>query len=200
MYKTFLSLSLFIAFAYYSKATVHTINNSGFVFLPTNLSILDGDSVLISIGNSHDAREVSQTTYNANGNTALPGGFQTPNGGGLLLPGQLTPGMHYYVCTPHASFGMKGTIEVVGSTGIHPIPAACQLVVYPNPAQEKITVTVPLALMGISYTIVNVEGRTLKQGFFLGGEQTIPIEELPIGYYVIIPGDANRKPIDFIKQ
>ncbi len=96
--------------------TVFTINNSGNTFTPANITITFGDTVNFVIAGSHDAREVSQTTYNANGNTALPGGFQTPFGGGMVLPAQLAVGTHYFVCTPHAAFGMKGIITVVSCT------------------------------------------------------------------------------------
>ncbi|MBK7966307.1 MAG: hypothetical protein IPK10_14175 [Bacteroidetes bacterium] len=71
-----------------------------------------GDTVTFSINGSHDAREVSQTTWNANSSAALLGGFQVPFGGGTLFPAQLGVGTHYYVCTNHISMGMKGTIIV----------------------------------------------------------------------------------------
>jgi plastocyanin len=193
-------LSILFLLASASHATVYTINNSGFTFSPPNITILDGDSIRFVIGGSHDAREVSQATYQANGNTALPGGFQTNFGGGLLLPSQLPVGIHYYVCTPHAGFGMKGAIEVIGSTGIKPTPDDIQLAVFPNPAQENIVITAPLSLAGTLYRIVNAEGRTVKQGLFNGGAQSVPVADLPAGYYMVAPGCADRKPVDFIKQ
>lgn len=50
-------------------------------------------------------------TWSVNGNTPLSGGFTRPFGGGLLTPSTgLTVGTHYYVCSPHASSGMKGII------------------------------------------------------------------------------------------
>ena len=92
--------------------TIWTINTSGFTYTPATTNILFGDTVVFTIGGSHDAREVSLTTWNANGNTPLPGGFQTAFGGGMVLPAQLAVGTHYFVCTPHAAMGMKGTIVV----------------------------------------------------------------------------------------
>lgn len=92
--------------------TIWTINTSGFTYTPATTNILFGDTVVFTIGGSHDAREVSLVTWTANGNTPLPGGFQTAFGGGMVLPAQLAVGTHYFVCTPHASFGMKGTIVV----------------------------------------------------------------------------------------
>ncbi len=92
--------------------TIWTINTSGFTYTPATTNILFGDTVVFSFGGSHDAREVSLGTWTANGNTPLPGGFQTAFGGGMVLPAQLAVGTHYFVCTPHASLGMKGTIVV----------------------------------------------------------------------------------------
>lgn len=118
MKKILLSLLLVsISIAGYSK--IWTINNSGSTFSPATITIVYGDTVRFTITVAHDAREVSQTTWNAGGTTALPGGFQTPFGGGLVLPTQLGVGTHYYICTPHVGIGMKGTIIVQSC----PIPA-----------------------------------------------------------------------------
>lgn len=107
---TFLLLLLFTSLAGFS--TIWTITNSGNSFTPASITINLGDSVNFVLGTSHNASEVSQTTWNANGNIPLSGGFETAFGGGIVLPAQLGVGTHYYVCTPHASVGMKGVIIV----------------------------------------------------------------------------------------
>ena len=109
--KSLLAL-LLITLSTSAFCTIWTINTSGFTYTPATTNILFGDTVVFSIGGSHDAREVSLTTWTANGNTALPGGFQTAFGGGMVLPAQLAVGTHYFVCTPHAAAGMKGIINV----------------------------------------------------------------------------------------
>lgn len=95
-------------------ATTHTIGNSGTSFSPASLSINLGDTVIFSIASSHNAVEVSQATWNGNGNTPLSGGFSVPFGGGTVVP--TSTGTYYYVCSPHASLGMKGTITVTSTT------------------------------------------------------------------------------------
>ena len=97
-----------------SFSTTWTVTAPSFplAFTPTLITITAGDSVKFVLAGTHDAREVSLTTWNANLNTPLPGGFQTPWSGGLVLPAQLGVGTHYYVCTPHAAFGMKARIIV----------------------------------------------------------------------------------------
>ena len=93
-------------------STVWPVSNMGNTFSSSTITINFGDTVNFLISGSHDAREVSLMTWNANGNTALFGGFQTNFGGGMVYPTQLGVGSHYYVCTPHASMGMKGIIIV----------------------------------------------------------------------------------------
>lgn len=116
MKKNFLlSLSLFLI-SMSGFSTTWIINNSSNTFTPATITISLGDTVSFVISFAHDAREVSQITWNANGNTPLTGGFQTPFGGGLVLPAQLGVGVHYYVCTPHASMGMKAIIIVQNCT------------------------------------------------------------------------------------
>ncbi|HNT19496.1 MAG TPA: T9SS type A sorting domain-containing protein [Saprospiraceae bacterium] len=90
------------------------VTNSGNSFSPATITISPGDSVQFNLAVAHNVREVSQGTWNANGTSSLAGGFQLPFGGGLVLPAQLGAGTHYYVCVPHASQGMKGTIVVQG--------------------------------------------------------------------------------------
>ena len=113
--------------------TTHVVSNSGLNFVPANLTITAGDTVDWQISSSHNVREVSQATYNANG-TASNGGFQLGSGGGKqAFP---NPGTFYYVCTPHASSGMKGIVTVNSANaetfvaqlrGIQEVPAATTL-------------------------------------------------------------------------
>lgn len=93
-------------------AITWTVTSSGNNFSPATLTISVGDNVNFNIASIHDVLEVSQTTWNSNGTTPLPGGFSTPNGGGMISASSLGIGTHYYVCTPHASQGMKGRIIV----------------------------------------------------------------------------------------
>lgn len=109
--------SLLLGFSCFKiTATTWTINNSGNSFSPPTLTINVGDAVNFDISTVHNAKEVSQDTWNANGTTALTGGFLTNFGGGLVPAASLGLGTHYYVCDPHASAGMKGRIIVQNCT------------------------------------------------------------------------------------
>jgi plastocyanin len=91
--------------------TTFNVNISGNTFTPNDISICPGDVINFQTGPSNNAVEVSQATYNANGNTPLAGGFSVPLGGGTVnFP---TIGVYYYVSIPNASLGMKGIIRVV---------------------------------------------------------------------------------------
>lgn len=91
-------------------AQTHTVTNSGFTFDPADLTITAGDSVKWQIADIHDVIEVTEANWTANLNTKKDGGFETDFGGGTLKFD--TPGTYFYVCSPHASMGMKGKITV----------------------------------------------------------------------------------------
>lgn len=112
-------------------ATTWEITNSGFTFSPATTTIQQGDNVNFTLDSSHDAVEVSQTVWNANGNS--PGiGFTVSFGGGTVSASALTVGTHYYVCSPHASIGMKGRIIVQAPTAVEETKIENNLLVYPN--------------------------------------------------------------------
>ena len=91
----------------------HTINtsDSNNDFTPQDLTIAVGDTVRFVMTSTHNAIEVSQETYDARGIDPLSGGFQV--GFGETQDVTFTEaGIHYYVCTPHVTLGMIGTITV----------------------------------------------------------------------------------------
>jgi plastocyanin len=169
-------------------SVTHVITNSGFTFTPASLTITLGDSVNFDLGNTHNAVEVSETTWNANSNASLPG-FSTGMGGGLVLPAQLTVGTHYYVCTPHASMGMKGVIIVENPTEIKDNPLKASISIYPNPSKGKFQLDIESSqnvkdcnleifnLMGVGmYTLSHLE----KQDSY-----NIDLSGLPKGIYLV---------------
>lgn len=91
------------------QATRHVISNAGFDYTPDYLEIQLGDTVSFELSGSHDAVEVSRATWMSNG-SASNGGFVLGFGGGEWIPAVVDT--FYYVCTPHASMGMKGRVVV----------------------------------------------------------------------------------------
>jgi plastocyanin len=137
-------LVLFSVFALvYGMAHSHTVTiiNSGFTFSPAEVTIDIGDTVIFQLQEMHNAVEVDETTWNGNGNTPLDGGFALGFGGGMVTG--LSTGVHFYVCAPHASGGMKGKITVNASSGISQKESfENHFKLYPNPAKDHIVLEI----------------------------------------------------------
>lgn len=87
------------------------VETSGLAFVPSYLEIRAGDSVRFDLGDDHDAVEVDEATWTANGSTPKAGGFSVGFGQKVEVPFPVA-GTYHYVCTPHVDFGMKGRIVV----------------------------------------------------------------------------------------
>lgn len=193
-----------------SKATIHTITISGFTFSPATTTAMVGDTVAWVITGIHTATEVSSTTWAANGNTPLSGGFNfnaasTSSASSWI---QVTaPGTRYFVCSPHASMGMKGQINVSGTTGIEEMTQTLAFNLYPNPASDFINLNVSGAENNlVTIDVINLLGSKVID---LGGKQTltngvkrIDISALPKGVYFlnIVADNKNRSSVRFVKQ
>jgi plastocyanin len=147
MKKNILFIISLLLINYTAFCTVFTVTSPGNTFSPASLTITSGDTVVFSIASSHNVVEVSQTTYNSNGTTPLSGGFSLAFGGGTLFPAALTVGTHYYVCTPHASVGMKAIIIV----------QSCSLPAQPTAINGSTTVC---SATSNTYSVAAVSGAT----------------------------------------
>ena len=175
----------FISFTAFS--TTWTITNNGDAFTPTSITINLGDTVVFSITTMHNVVEVSQATWNADGSTALTGGFQLPYGGGTLSSSQLTVGTHYYVCQPHASLGMKGVIIVQSTLGINENTLKTTASVYPNPSNGRFQLSVNnIDLTLNSYVeIYNIVGEQVFQSAIINPRLDIDLSDQSKGIYFI---------------
>jgi plastocyanin len=193
----FLSLSISLT----SFSTIWSITNSGTTFANNNISIIQGDSVNFILASMHNAIEVSKTTWDANGNTPLANGFQVPFGGGFLLPVQLTVGTHYYVCSPHASLGMKGIITVQAETGINEVNSSNRIIIFPEVSSDFITLKGNVNTENSKYIIYDLLGRIIKAGNYSNVNNVISVSELPVGIYFIQIGKPGQNVISrFLKN
>jgi plastocyanin len=182
-------LILLASFGYAGFSATITVTNSGTTFSPAAITINIGDVVTFNIGSSHNVVEVSQATWDANGNTQLAGGFSLPFGGGTVTADKLTAGIHYYVCTTHAEFGMKGTITILDPTGIAENTFKNGISVYPNPSNGSFQLKLDNSLSAKKFElgIYTLKGEKVYAQSDI--QQTnftdIEISDLPKGVYIV---------------
>jgi len=85
------------------------IISDGFTFVPDVMEVDSADTVRFVLDTVHNAREVSQASWDTD-DTTSNGGFDLPLSGGSVVLNDL--GTFYYVCVPHAALAMKGIIVV----------------------------------------------------------------------------------------
>lgn len=208
--KKFVLIGALVIHAIAASSSTLTIINDGFTFTPAEIAIDFGDTVLFQLGSIHNAVEVDEATWNANGNSPAEGGFAVPFGGGTVTG--LTPGIHFYVCTPHASGGMKGKILVNGASGISQNEKLDKYFkLYPNPAKSIIIIERkgnPAAIDNIpgkvsTIAIFNATGEQvyLTESFDPLKSRKLDLSGLTSGSYIIrIRDDEKVYSGPFIKE
>jgi plastocyanin len=179
-----------------------TVTNQGSAFKPSDITINSGDTVVFDIATTHNVEEVSKAIYDANSNTPLPG-FSLPYGGGTLLPSQLTVGTHYYVCTPHTVWGMKGTITVKGTTGVELIKKQTVVLVYPTSSSGLFHVAVDgmNSNNNQSAEVYSIAGQMVYQSRILNQNFDIDLSQLKEGVYLMIIRNGGESVVKrIIKQ
>lgn len=192
--KPFILSLLFLSASTSTFCTTWVVTNSGNTFVPATLTIVEGDTVVFQLDNDHNAAEVTQNTWMANGSAHMPGGFITSFGGGTVLPTQLPVGTHFYVCQPHAHVGMKGQIIVQQSTSTDESPYDNSFNVYPNPTSGKIQLTVPDQLSSrYSMEVYDINGKTVlsKSDIELSGAE-VDLSSFGKGIYYIRFRNGNE--------
>lgn len=173
--------------------TAHTITASGVEYTPDTLTINLGDTVKFDVGSSHPTTEVDLTTYNANGNTPITGGFSFPSGQGSFVPA--SAGQLFYICDSHISQGMKGAIIVNPSIGVSEVHLG-EHTLYPNPVEDvlHINLSEPQTI-----SIYSLEGKKVED--FENAENTINVGHLSPGTYILVLGEGqNIERIRFLKK
>ncbi len=165
-----------------SAQTTHQLANQGLTFNPAVLTIEAGDSIHLVLSSPHTCTQVSQATWNANGNT--------PNGGFNFSAGTHTfalsvPGTYYYVCIPHASSGMKGQIIVLGPNSMEDTQANGLQRLFPNPASTFVLIDASMAMPGNSLVIYDLKGEKAMQVASLTSP-TVNVGRLPAGTYLMV--------------
>jgi plastocyanin len=197
MKKLILSLFLLAGLSGFSKTW--TIKNTGTNFTPAVLTIETGDTVKFTIGSMHDAVEVSKDIWDADEASPLLNGFQLPMGGGIILPAKLAVGIHYYVCTPHVSLGMKGTIIVLGPSNV-PETQFPPISLFPNPVNDQLGVKTSVELIGSNYIIFDGTGKQVSAGKLENEESNLDLHGLSSGIYFLQTNSQKKQTFTFIKN
>lgn len=132
--KKFYSILTFVfLMAAFSTATAdsYTIAISGLAYSPATLNANVGDVITIQATGNHPLRQVSESSWDANDATQLPGGFGTETSDYTFTLDAV--GDIFYVCANHVGAGMKGKIVVSIGTGISNAAEITALQIYPNP-------------------------------------------------------------------
>ena len=165
--------------------SAQSISTVGFTFSPALLTVQAGTDITVTIGGQHTMTEVSEATWNANGNTSN-GGFNFGPGTNTL---NLTiPGTYYYVCSPHANMGMKGRIVVESSTGLAEQAFDRSFTLYPNPASDELVLSTTLA-PGAELVLIDMQGREVLR-WTVQGNDRINITQLSAGSYTAVLRDT----------
>ena len=160
--KKIILLFIFALISLNSFSKTWQIVNSGITFSPSTLTIQLGDDVNFVLESMHDAVEVSQSVWDADGNSPIIG-FSVPFGGGMVSATELTPGTHYYVCEPHASLGMKGQIIVQTVSGLTDPKTENTVSVYPNPVVDHLNIQVNFPQVSTFEVILyDTQGKMVK--------------------------------------
>ena len=165
--------------------TTHALQSGNLVFIPNSLDIFAGDSIQLTLVADHTLTEVTEETWNANGNT--------PNGGSNFGPGTPDPGpfhtfsidipgTYWFVCIPPAGMGMKCVIHVAPSTVEVTGEQNDDVSIHPNPANDRLVVRLPTGSKA-RLRLFERSGREAMQAE-VGTEGTLDLNSLPSGTYL----------------
>src|SRR5690606_33637838 len=179
-------LSLFIttfAAVSLSAQASHTITASGVAYVPDTLTVNMGDTVKFDVSSMHPTTEVDLSTYLANGNTPLSGGFSFPTGQGFFVAS--TAGQMLYICDNHISQGMKGMVMVNPHVGISKVRNG-EHTLYPNPVEDKLHINLSEPQ---NIFIYSLDGKIVEE--FENAETTINVAHLNSGTYILVLGEGQ---------
>lgn len=168
--------------------TTHELTNVGTTFSPAVITMIPGDDIHLVLAAPHTCTQVDEATWNADGNTSN-GGFNYSSGETTFSLS--TPGTYYYVCTPHASMGMKGKIIVESGMGVQEQAADAVLRLFPNPANSS--VRIPGLAVGQRVQVLDMTGKVVLEALPTE-DGTVDISSLGTGNYSVVARDAKGNP------
>jgi plastocyanin len=127
-----------------SAQTTHELVGFDFEFDPPVIDAEQGDSLHIVLSpTTHTFTQVSEETWNANGNTPI-GLINIGPGVGEVTIALDASGTLFYVCSPHAAMGMKGIVNVALTSGMRDPEQLRTMALYPNPVRDRLWFREPI--------------------------------------------------------
>jgi plastocyanin len=201
MKKLVLTMALALWLSVAMAQTTHQVTSSGLTYTPGTLTVNVGDTVEFMVGAGHPTREVSQATWQSNGTTALPGGFDFPSGNAKVYIA--TAKTYYYICTSHAAQGMKGQIVAQNTVGADEHQLV-DIEIFPNPVGEVLNFSLNLDEALKTATIYNLSGKAVKTLDLTQSADEVRsfnISDLKAGSYILKLENGNTaKEIRFVKK
>lgn len=204
MKKSLLFAFSFLAFTWIVNAQqTFTVSTSGLTFTPATVTITVGDTVEFTQGSSHPAREVSQSTWNSNGTTSN-GGFDNAHSGTKIK--FTTVGTVYYVCSNHASSGMKGQIIVQAANTVEENAKNLPVTAYPSPVIHDLNLVVELSQTeNLAIEVYNVIGEQVyaqSSTAFAAGKNVLQLDFSDFSngaYFVKVIGKEEQYTVKVLK-
>ncbi len=177
-----LAMLLFLTLS--SMATDHVISTQGLAYVPANLTVNIGDNITINASSVHPTTEVSQATWEANGTTALVGGFGTNTASFSFTVEEV--GTIYYVCDNHILSGMKGLINVL-PVGIDEFTDSYGFNLNSNPLVAGLLgyTLEDEALIGSQLEMFDLSGKLVFQERLVSASSTFQTN-LKVGVYLLV--------------
>jgi hypothetical protein len=195
------------------KATISNVNSGyvsvttlggkdsldGFIFIPapiitsfTPASANVGETVTIIGSNFNNASSVSFGGYPAKSFIVLSAG---------TIQAILDSGNTGYVSVvaPGGVDSLAGFIHKSTKTGVEELVLK-NVYVYPNPAQDNITIQSEINLIGQSYNIYDCLGKLVLNGAIENQTTLISLQALNNGIYTLVIGANSRKVIKLVKS
>lgn len=118
------------------------------------------------------------------------------SGGEIAVKTAFAPAITVVNVTESFSEGVQQPFTARDSQyqGIDPLTVS--LAIYPNPTADNITLECSQPTQ-LSYTLYNANGQTLSRGTYSGGQQTIDLQHLAAGTYMlhVASSDQSKKNI-----
>lgn len=189
---------LFLAAALTASAqTTHLLTTMDLQFIPDTVHAVQGDSLKIIFDSPiHTFTQVSPETWEQNDNTPI-GLLNIGPGVDSATIALDASGTIHYVCSPHASEGMKGIVDVAVAIGIGEARAPEEERFYPNPTTGTLWMRGSTEGM-MDVFILDALGQEVQRAQVLS-DRPIDVSGLDAGRYTVRVVDSAGRPV-FVQE